>query len=213
MNHLQEYCSSGCESGWTLYLDHHSSISPHVSCNQEHDFHDQTRNRSFNTKRLKREEETEETEDEEDSSMLSDASSGPPHFNEEEEEEEEEEESYDVNDTNNGCFHHYRIDTSLSKNSLYRQKTKRKRSQKAKDQSTLLDDTASSSLSDYSNKSFTLKRSQSQSSMVEEYSQGYSTTRFDVSFPYQEHYVIFQSSMPENLLQQNQLSSSHVLGS
>ncbi|PKA59910.1 hypothetical protein AXF42_Ash015968 [Apostasia shenzhenica] len=51
-------CSSGCQSGWTLYLGHQSQ--------------------GIGSGRV-------EEEDEDDSSMLSDASSGPPHFPEEEE--------------------------------------------------------------------------------------------------------------------------------
>ncbi|XP_072991604.1 protein SOB FIVE-LIKE 5-like isoform X2 [Typha latifolia] len=51
-------CSSGCQSGWTMYLD------------QSYE-----KGSSF---------QVEVEEEEEDLSMVSDASSGPPHFNEEE---------------------------------------------------------------------------------------------------------------------------------
>ncbi|CAL9160840.1 unnamed protein product, partial [Musa hybrid cultivar] len=58
-------CSSGCQSGWTTYLDH-SSCEPLVY-NKGGFFHGK------------------EEEEEEDLSMVSDASSGPPHFQEEDE--------------------------------------------------------------------------------------------------------------------------------
>ncbi|KAJ8485780.1 hypothetical protein OPV22_018265 [Ensete ventricosum] len=62
-------CSSGCQSGWTTYLDH-SSCEPLVY----------SKGGVFHGK-----EEEEEEEEEEDLSMVSDASSGPPHFQEEDE--------------------------------------------------------------------------------------------------------------------------------
>ncbi|RZR78954.1 hypothetical protein BHM03_00004516 [Ensete ventricosum] len=61
---------SGCQSGWTTYLDH-SSCEPLVY----------SKGGVFHGK----EEEEEEEEEEEDLSMVSDASSGPPHFQEEDE--------------------------------------------------------------------------------------------------------------------------------
>ncbi|KAF8365102.1 hypothetical protein HHK36_032894 [Tetracentron sinense] len=60
MNGLPSECSSGCESGWTMYLVH-SSLSANPF----------KRGGGF--------------VDEEDLSMVSDASSGPPHFLEDEE--------------------------------------------------------------------------------------------------------------------------------
>ncbi|KAL2537272.1 hypothetical protein Fot_18663 [Forsythia ovata] len=60
-------CSSGCESGWTLYLQQSStSFSPYNV-----------------SKRVKVEHE--DDDENEDLSMVSDASSGPPHFHEEDE--------------------------------------------------------------------------------------------------------------------------------
>ncbi|XP_011088165.1 uncharacterized protein LOC105169469 [Sesamum indicum] len=193
-----EECSSGCESGWTLYLDHSSIHSP--SCNQE-----RGRRRSgvfTEAKTLKRQEqEQEEDEDEgEDSSMVSDASSGPPHLNEEE--------CYGGNDANgniNGCFYHYPVHAPLSRN---RNKNRDNRRRKLhQHHSSLLDDTASSPFYDFSNTSFTGTRSlQPSVENVLEYSQGYSTTQFEVSRPpYQDHhYDFFQSSPSANQLQQNQ---------
>ncbi|KAI3445877.1 hypothetical protein Pfo_002542 [Paulownia fortunei] len=197
MNYLfaNQECSSGCESGWTLYLEH-SSTYPYASCDQENDYLDGRRNGVFTeAKRLKEEEleEEEEEEEDEDLSMVSDASSGPPHLHEEE--------GYGGNDTN-GCFYRYPIDDPLSRNSLNRKKKRDNRRQKVQDQSSLLDDTASSPFFDFSDKNFTLTRSQPSVENVLEYSQGYSTTQF-VRPPYQEHYEFFQSSQSGNQLQQN----------
>lgn len=69
MNLLASEYSSGCESGWTLYLDH-SLVSPSA-----HTVHE---NAPFSRR------DTENEEEEEDLSMVSDASSGPPHVNEDE---------------------------------------------------------------------------------------------------------------------------------
>ncbi|KAL0356914.1 UNVERIFIED_CONTAM: hypothetical protein Scaly_1377100 [Sesamum calycinum] len=196
-----EECSSGCESGWTLYLDHSSIHSP--SCNQE-----RGRRRSTGVfteaKTLKRqdgedeEEDEEEEEEEEDLSMVSDASSGPPHLNEEE--------CYggnvDANGNINGCFYHYPIHAPI----LPRNRNKNRDNRRRKHHSSLLDDTASSPFYDFSN---TGTRSlQPSVENVLEYSQGYSTTQFEVRPPYQEHhYDFFQSSPSANhQLQQNQLS-------
>lgn len=69
MNALgSDECSSGCESGWTLYLDHHSS-----------NFNDQCYDQN-NDRKNKMEDSHSDAGEEDDLSMLSDASSGPPHF-------------------------------------------------------------------------------------------------------------------------------------
>ncbi|AES93590.1 hypothetical protein MtrunA17_Chr5g0393821 [Medicago truncatula] len=68
MDTLASECSSGCESGWTLYLDRSLNTSqshtPSLGCYEE-------------TKHKKAQ--NIEDSDEEDLSMVSDASSGPPH--------------------------------------------------------------------------------------------------------------------------------------
>lgn len=73
MNALASECSSGCESGWTVYLEQ-SFLCPN-------DSHHKTGNGFVNGKNVLRT--THEEEEEEDLSMVSDASSGPPHFQEE----------------------------------------------------------------------------------------------------------------------------------
>lgn len=112
-------CSSGCESGWTLYLE--NSFLP---CCKDNNFEDE--------KSLKQKEE--ETE-EEDLSMVSDASSGPPNFHQEEE--------YGHKIINGS--HYYAPITNPK-----RQKAKDKKQK----QISVLDDTASSPIFDFSNVSF-----------------------------------------------------------
>ncbi|XP_047952098.1 protein SOB FIVE-LIKE 5-like [Salvia hispanica] len=161
MNYMfgNEECSSGCESGWTLYLQQ-SSISTYES--PEH-----------RTKIISNEDE--------DLSMVSDASSGPPQLHEEE--------GCGGNDKNN-CFFNY--STTLTKPlSKTRENRCRKKVQE-------LDDTASSQL-------YNKARSQaSVENVVEmEYSQGYSSTQFEVRPAYQEeHYRFLHSG--NQLQHQNQ---------
>ncbi|CAO2833919.1 unnamed protein product [Amaranthus hypochondriacus] len=63
--------STGCESGWTHYLDDQSYISTNTHHNVDH--HHQTY-------RLKSTVYNDYNDHDEDLSMVSDASSGPPHF-------------------------------------------------------------------------------------------------------------------------------------
>ncbi|PIN18367.1 hypothetical protein CDL12_08960 [Handroanthus impetiginosus] len=189
--YANEECSSGCESGWTLYLQH-SAISQY---NQENQYLDaRTKGVLAQAKTSKVQPEEQDEDEDEDLSMVSDASSGPPHLQEEEE----------VNDTN-GYFYHYPIDNKLINNSYSMKKNREKPRRKGQDQSsaTLLDDTASSPFFDFSKKSYNQLPSLEN---VLEYSQGYSTTRFEVRPPYQEHYDFLQCSPSGNHLQHNQLS-------
>ncbi|KAK6805584.1 hypothetical protein RDI58_003369 [Solanum bulbocastanum] len=168
-------CSSGCESGWTLYLEN----SYLTSCKGE--------------KSLKQKQETEE-EEEEDLSMVSDASSGPPNFHQEEE--------YGHNTVINGG--HYYAPISNPK----RQKAKdKKQKQKQKQKLSVLDDTASSPIFDFSNNNLSNINNNTKSveNNVLDFSQGYSATHFQGRSTYQEHYGYFQSSLlPGNQLQENQ---------
>lgn len=70
MNISTSDCSSGCESGWTMYLDQSSNSADQF----------QKANMRF---KAANEEEYDELEDE-DLSMVSDASSGPRHLQEDE---------------------------------------------------------------------------------------------------------------------------------
>ncbi|XP_055814801.1 protein SOB FIVE-LIKE 5-like isoform X2 [Solanum dulcamara] len=164
-------CSSGCESGWTLYLE--NSFLP---CCKDNNLEGE--------KSLKQKEE--ETE-EEDLSMVSDASSGPPNFHQEEE--------YGHNIINGS--HYYAPITNPK-----RQKAKDKKQK----QISVLDDTASSPIFDFSNNNFSSINNNTKSvENVLDFSQGYSTTHFQGRSTYQEHYGYFQSSLLSgNKLQENQ---------
>ncbi|KAL1546886.1 protein SOB FIVE-LIKE 5-like [Salvia divinorum] len=69
MNTSTSECSSGCESGWTTYLDHLSnSTNPYTHYTQQ-DYQGKGTNYVHDH----------DQEADEDLSMVSDASSGPPH--------------------------------------------------------------------------------------------------------------------------------------
>lgn len=171
-------CSSGCESGWTLYLE-----NSFVTCCKDNNFEAE--------KSLKqKQEEEEEEEEEEDLSMVSDASSGPPNFHQEEE--------YGHNIINGS---HYFAPINNPKINSKRQKPKEKKQQ----QLSVLDDTASSPIFDFSNNNFSINKNTKSVENVLDFSQGYSTTHFQGRSAYQEHYGYFQSSLlPGNKLQENQ---------
>ncbi|CAA3017764.1 Hypothetical predicted protein [Olea europaea subsp. europaea] len=65
MNISPSECSSGCESGWTMYLDQHFNSTVQYSKTSDEDY--QRKGTHVN-----------EEEDDYDLSMVSDASSGPP---------------------------------------------------------------------------------------------------------------------------------------
>lgn len=116
-----ELGSSGCESGWTLYL--------------EHSFLNQNASSHHKDKRFK-----DEDSGEEDLSMLSDASSGPPLF--------PHYDSYFKEDVN-ACFYSASKAVKLAKSAKKKQKVKE--NQHLEDQHlTFLHDTATSPVFDFS---------------------------------------------------------------
>lgn len=141
MNVLASECSSGCESGWTLYLEqsYHSPNNPRRDSgfvNGKASFCDE-----YKDKRDKQTVEVEDDdEEEEDLSMVSDASSGPPHF--------PEDEGYFNGD--NGCFYPTSRPSTLAKNVGKRQKSKAHRHREDQEMSAFLDDTASSPVINFS---------------------------------------------------------------
>lgn len=191
-------CSSGCESGWTLYLEN-SCISSYS--NRE--------NGNFVDGKLGLSEEKRSEEEEEDLSMVSDASSGPPHCPEE----------GDCMASTNGnaarCFFHARapLDATLCKSrGGKKQKTSENHCRKktaAREISSLLDDTASSPVfeMDLRHKDFTLLNNHGSAEMVLDFSQGYSTTHFEEESSachLQDQYGFFHSSLSGNYLPENQ---------
>lgn len=136
MNAMASECSSGCESGWTLYLEH-SLLSQNVS---HKDAPLISGHEEFYEDKDKRARE-EETTEEEDLSMVSDASSGPPHFLDDE--------AYFNED--NGCFQYSESDAAkMAKTAKKKQKVKEH--EPCGDHQHLpsfLDDTASSPFFDF----------------------------------------------------------------
>ncbi|KAL3538787.1 hypothetical protein ACH5RR_002153 [Cinchona calisaya] len=182
-------CSSGCESGWTLYLEN-SFISPYQ---KENDSFLGEKYDGFSDGKA-------EEEEEDDLSMISDASSGPPHFH-------QELEDY-TNESNNRCFYNAPVDATLCRNSgkkKKKQKLKENRHRKVheKEQS-LLDDTASSPVFNLPNNNFALTNNHASEETGLDFSQGYSRTHFEGSSMYQDQYGFFQSSLSGNYPQENQ---------
>ncbi|CAB80097.1 hypothetical protein [Arabidopsis thaliana] len=147
--------SSGCESGWTLYLDQ-SVSSPSPSCFRDSNGFDSRRRSkdSWDQNYVHQEEE----EEEDDLSMISDASSGPRNISEED---------------------------SVKKINIVGLKKQCKREKKRRDyekMNSLLDDTASSPLFNFPHKSVGgNKIEQTFPESTLDYSQGFSATQFQVS--------------------------------
>ena len=127
-------CSSGCQSGWTMYLD--QSDEPPTS---------------LPFKVAASIEQEGEEEEEEDLSMVSDASSGPPHFPEE-----DENHYYSHPNTcynGNGCLFYASTLPTASAAPLANNGGKRRRveGKEQRESSSPLDDTASSPLFSFPN--------------------------------------------------------------
>ncbi|CAI9294516.1 unnamed protein product [Lactuca saligna] len=185
-------CSSGCESGWTLYLEQ-SMYPSHSLQNHNHVDDFLCKKDSFIHK--------EEEEEEEDMSMVSDASSGPPHFQEQEE------------CFNNNSHGGYCVYTTLPTLIDHPTNGKRKKIEqgsklhrKVQDFPSFLDDTASSPFFNFSNNNLTVpnKEASMEDNDIRDYSQGYSTTYFEDKSTYQEHFGFFHPSVSGTQLQQNQ---------
>nr|XP_043630115.1 protein SOB FIVE-LIKE 5-like [Erigeron canadensis] len=159
----EESTSSGCESGWTLYLQH--SI-PHDNYNVLHDQdHDE------------KDYDDDDNDNEDDNmSMVSDASSGPPHFQPEHEEDE-----YCNMNNNNDVF----CDPTLVSGCRKRRKIIEQNCfhSHLAAVSNFADDTASSPFFNFYNKDLLVCNKEA--SMLDDdssdYSQGHSTTYFETS--------------------------------
>ncbi|CAH9058051.1 unnamed protein product [Cuscuta europaea] len=162
---------SGCESGWTMYLEN-SLIPPCTTYSHGNEF--------LHKSMINKQE-----EEEEDLSMISDASSGPPQvFGEEE---------FGL------CYDNYPIDAALllpAKVDAKSHKKKPNRREKLKEKaSSALDDTASSPIftSTHNNFSQNNNHSSGENVVVPGFSHGYSTTQFHgQSTHHQEHSELFQ---------------------
>uniref|UniRef100_M1APT1 Uncharacterized protein n=1 Tax=Solanum tuberosum TaxID=4113 RepID=M1APT1_SOLTU len=128
MNISGSECSSGCESGWTMYLDQFSADQYNNRRDVSHN-NNNPYGINYKTEYVSNEDE----EEDEDMSMVSDASSGPPHFHED------------------YCFDEngYIFYPSASQNTKKAKEKRKINEQKVKKQSLYLDDTASSPFSNF----------------------------------------------------------------
>ncbi|XP_022762140.1 uncharacterized protein LOC111308054 [Durio zibethinus] len=166
MNVLASECSSGCESGWTNYLEQ-SFLSANPS-HKANGFNDKKSGFCEERRKIRGEEEVDD--EEEDLSMVSDASSGPPHFYED-----------------NGYFNddnHYQYTVPkramLNKNNGGKKHRNKEHPRHREDQElpSFLDDTASSPLINFSKNNFALTSNQASMESVFDYAQGFSATHF-----------------------------------
>ncbi|CAH1444997.1 unnamed protein product [Lactuca virosa] len=166
-----EESSSGCESGWTLYLQHsipHDVFSWKQASHgaQEHDQEHEDEN---------------DDEEDDDMSMVSDASSGPPHFQPHQEHEEEEEEYF--NNDDNHVFSDPPLTLVASKRrKLFKQTSFHSHRHLQDLPAASLDDTASSPFFSFSNKDLQVcnKQSTKEDDNSFCYSLGHSTTYFEM---------------------------------
>ncbi|XP_058190289.1 protein SOB FIVE-LIKE 5-like [Rhododendron vialii] len=187
---LDSECSSGCESGWTLYLEH-SFLSPHPSKRRK-------------TEKQSVSEDEEEEAKEEDLSMVSDASSGPRIFHEEE----------CFGNAGNGFFCRAAVDAALLKNGgNTEQKRGNRRREVEEDDPSFLDDTASSPICNFSQNNYPLTNEEASMENALDFSQGWSATHSETNngstqgrsaIFHDEPFDFFQFPMSGNQLQQNQ---------
>ncbi|XP_024029036.1 uncharacterized protein LOC21387514 isoform X1 [Morus notabilis] len=180
MNISTSKFSSGCESGWTLYLD-----QSYISESEFQRDNSDNNNNNYNYNGIAecggkgvREEE------EEDLSMVSDASSGPPHYHE------------DCYCENGSSFSasNWAYNNNDNKSSKDREKKKMMMKEKCTNEyHSCIDDTASSPVS---KKKSTLPRN---GAFMEnnrlDYSQGFSATHFEGESAFGNHFGMFQSSL------------------
>ncbi|CAA7025208.1 unnamed protein product [Microthlaspi erraticum] len=157
---------SGCESGWTLYLDHSVSSSPSVSCFRDINGFENRRRSKDSWDQNYVHGDDEEDEEEDDLSMISDASSGPRNLSQEE---------------------------SVKKINGVGPKKQSKREKKRRDcdkMNSVLDDTASSHMLQKSVGGNKIEETFQESTL--DYSQGFSATHFQDKAGFQERYGYLQ---------------------
>ncbi|XP_011074344.1 uncharacterized protein LOC105159095 [Sesamum indicum] len=164
MNMSTSECSSGCESGWTMYLDQHSSSTDPYSRAYVQNYEEKGVYVNY------------EDEEDEDLSMVSDASSGPPHFHE-----------------YGNCgvdtqYYGYSPPGSEDKKKT-KQKSKSKETRTMKQQNLCLDDTASSPVYHFSQGN--VPPSGSHYSVQQE---GFSSAHFESESRSKKHLGFFKSS-------------------
>ncbi|CAK9155440.1 unnamed protein product [Ilex paraguariensis] len=174
MNISTSECSSGCESGWTMYLDQSSNSADQCDrvgfpINDE-----DCRSKGENVVE-------EEEEEDEDLSMVSDASSGPPQFHE------------------NGDFFYDTSSHFCFASSTSEQANKRKQKTRIKNgvkqQNSYLDDTASSPFLSFS-KNIDLSNNEASMRGVQGVSQDSSATHSKGKSALKKHFGFLKSSGP-----------------
>ncbi|KAL0872648.1 hypothetical protein Bca101_022353 [Brassica carinata] len=167
--------SSGCESGWTLYLDHSVSSSPSLSCFPDiNGFKNRRRSKDSWSQNYVHQEEDEE---EESLSMISDASSGTPR-------------NISLEDSDKN------LNSVGSKMQSKREKRRRDHREKM---NSVLDDTASSDMLQKSSVGGN-KIEQTFPESTLDYSQGFSATRFQDKTAFQEEYGYLHTEILKNQL-------------
>ncbi|CAL0320723.1 unnamed protein product [Lupinus luteus] len=183
MNALASEWSSGCESGWTLYLEHSYRDSQFISGSDG--FYEDHKDKG--TK--------EEEYEEEDLSMVSDASSGPPHF--------PYDEAYFNEEENNGGFYSESNAVKLAKSAKKNQKVKENQQHLP----SFLHDTASSCVFDLSTNEVDLNNQQTSTESMVDYSQGFSANyiKFQGRSTFHQHLDFIQPSLSENEYEGNDI--------
>ncbi|KHN05598.1 hypothetical protein glysoja_047043 [Glycine soja] len=126
--------------------------------------------------------------------MVSDASSGPPHLH-----------LPDAQD--NGSFYSASKAAKLGKKSKKRQKVKENQHLPS-----LLDDTASSPVFDFSMNNFTVTKQQTSAESMLDYSQGFSATYYEERSSLQDHFEFLQQSQSENGVRNNKWYGEKEMG-
>ncbi|WCJ18002.1 Protein SOB FIVE-LIKE 5 [Euphorbia peplus] len=170
-------CTSGCESGWTLYLEQ-SFLSPATTSSRMVDIRISGDFYGKKDRNADHDQEDEQ-EQEDDLSMLSDASSGPPHFNDDET--------------------YFNFDNNVGRGGGHGRKScggKRRKERKCRrsEKQEAVDDTASSAL----------KSNFGLPSNNPDYSQGFSATHFEGRSAYQAQFGYVQPSQSGNQIRNNQ---------
>ncbi|CAJ2630407.1 unnamed protein product [Trifolium pratense] len=182
MSAYDSECSSGCESGWTLYLEHSYGDTKYIGGTE-----------GYYGKHKDKRVTNEYSEGVEDLSMVSDASSGPPHL------------PYDDDDA---YFNEKHNVVKQNKSGSKKQKVRENKQHLVQDQQNLpsfLHDTASSHVFDFSTNNVGGTNQQNYTGNMVDYSQGFSASNyFEGKSSYQdEQFGFLQPSISQNELQDN----------
>ncbi|XP_030497807.1 protein SOB FIVE-LIKE 5 isoform X2 [Cannabis sativa] len=184
-----KFSGSGCESGWTLYLEE-SNISEADKLRIDH----------------KEEKENDcgyEEGEEEDLSMVSDASSGPPHYHED-----DHDHDYNENGSYISFSSSWAYNKSTNKDKKKMMKSKMKEKCTEEEHRSCLDDTASSPVS---KKKSTFSRSKALMDNVVDHSQGFSATHRGES-AMGKHVDLYQSPMTKYSASQEPVAANRRNG-